>query len=121
MIVREKASGEEFSMPLELYLDAPDFFPQGPEWEAQEDAGGRLSMRNTKTGEVRYPPPIAQWCINVPELLETEVLPTRDLARRATGNWGLVRPGDDCDYAFVPENDDESQTLKTYGFTITEK
>jgi hypothetical protein len=120
MIVREKRSGEEFSYPLELELDA-DFSPPGPEWELEEDADKPLSMRNTKTGEVRYPPPNAQWRIHVPELLETDEMPTRNLVRRHTGNWNHVRPGDDTDYEFIPENDDERQTLKKYGFTITEK
>ena len=120
MIVREKRSREEFSYPLEMELDA-DFSLPDSDWEFLGDPGNRWSMRNTKTGEVRYPPPKSQWCIHVPELLETDEMPTRNLARRHTGNWNLVRPGDNTDYEFIPENDDERQTLKKYGFTITEK
>jgi hypothetical protein len=120
MIVREKRSREEWSYPLELEL-VPGFPLPGPEWEFVEDAGKRLSVRNTQTGEVRYPPPNSQWCIHVPELEETERRPTRDLARRHTGNWNLVRPGDDTDSEFIPEGDEERQALREYGFTVTER
>lgn len=119
MIVRGKHSGEAWSYPLELEL-VPGFPLPGPEWEFVED-DGRLSARNTKTGEVRYPSPDSQWCVHVPELLETDWRPTRDLARRHTGNWNLVRPGDDSQYEFLPENEEEHRTLNDYGFTITNK
>jgi hypothetical protein len=79
MIVREKWSGEEYSIPLLL-----DFFDR-------------------------------QWCIDIPELVETDEMPTRDLARRYTGNWNLVPAGDER-YEFTPETDDEKKTLAEYGF-----
>jgi hypothetical protein len=120
MIIREKQSGEEWHYPLELEL-SPDFPLPGDEWEFVEGEDKRLSVRNTQTGEVRHPPPNSLWCIRLPELLETDEMPTRNLARRHTGNWNLVAPGDDEDYEFTPENDDERRTMGEYGFTITER
>jgi hypothetical protein len=64
--------------------------------------------------------PDGRWCIHVPELLETDEMPTRNLARRHTGNWNLVPPGDDTEYEFIPEDDKERQTLSEYGFKISE-
>lgn len=113
MLVRDKNNGEEFSIALELEL-VPGFSIPGPGWELSED--GR-SAKNPQTGEERKAPPNAQWCLHVPELEETEVMPTKDLSRRHTGNWDHVPPGDDTRYEFVPENDEERRTLTEYGFT----
>jgi hypothetical protein len=118
MIVREKRSGEEWSFPLELEL-VPPFPLPGPEWEFGENEGKQSFARNTQTGELRYPAPNSLWCIHLPELLETEAMPTRNLARRHTGNWNHVAPGQDEDYEFIPETDEEQDTLKLYGFTFT--
>lgn len=119
MRVREKHTGEEWSYPLELEL-VPPFSLPGPEWEFLENEGHQLSARNPVTGEVRYPAPNSVWCIHIPELVETEHMPTRNLARRHTGNWNHVHPGDDSDYEFIPETDEERETLNRYGFTVTE-
>ena len=119
MIVHEKWTGEKWSYPLEMEL-VPNFPSPGPEWEFVEDEHKRLSVRNKSTGEVRVPAPNSQWCIILPELEETVYMPTADLKKRHTGNWRYIRPGDDRDYEFTPEDDDERQTLAEYGFTITE-
>jgi hypothetical protein len=57
----------------------------------------------------------------LPELEETDRVPSRNLARRHTGNWNHVPPGDDSDYEFTAETDEERETLSRYGFTITER
>jgi hypothetical protein len=117
MIVREKRTGEEYQLELKLELRPPFLLPQPPDnWEFQEQPFG---LRNKNTGEVRYPPPESKWCIHLPELEEMDYMPTSNLARRHTGNWNHVRPGEDNDYQFIPENAAERQTLKENGFTIT--
>src|SRR5438105_3062563 len=107
MIVREKRTGEEWTCPLELEL-VPDFPQPGPEWEFFEDAEKRVGWRNTMIGEVRYPAPDSQWCIHIPTFEETELMPTRNLAKRFL-DWMLVRPGDDTRYEFIPENGQERE------------
>lgn len=69
----------------------------------------------------RYPAPNAQWCIHLPELEETDVMPTRNLDRRHIGNWNLVAPGHDEQYEFTPESDEEKTTLVRYGFAVTDR
>jgi hypothetical protein len=118
MIICEKYTGEEFSFPLELEL-VPPFSPPTPheDWTVEENAGKQLSVRNAKTGEVRYPHPNSVWCVLVPEGIESEYMPTRSFALRHMGNWNHVSPWDD-DYDFFPEDDQERETLELFGFKI---
>jgi hypothetical protein len=120
MLVHEKRTGEEWSLPLELELSPPFTLP-GPEWDFEDEREGVLSARNRITGEVRFADPHSQWFIHLPELEETDFKPTSNLASRHTGNWDLVAPGNDKDFEFTPETDDERETLIKYGFTITER
>jgi hypothetical protein len=120
MLVREKVTGEEWTFPLEMKL-VPPFECPGDEWEYQEDGGKRPSYRHLKTGETKYPRPNSLWCLHVSELQETDYVPVRNLSLRHTGNWNLVKPGDDRDYEFTPQTDNERATLKEYGFTVTDR
>jgi hypothetical protein len=115
MIVREKRTGEEFSLPLKLELYPPYSVP-GPDWDFDEDSEKRVRFRNKKTGEIMYPSLESRWCLHVPELRQTEG--TGDPMDRHDGTWSLVAPGDDDNFEFVPESDDEWRTLAVCGFTI---
>jgi hypothetical protein len=145
MIVREKKTQEEYSLPIEMEFVPP--FPElgmgqdwewesvigenerllyrntktGAEWESVDHASKRPLLRNATTGEEWYPPPNSQWWIHLPVFVETDWMPTRDLGRRQTGNWNLVPPGQDDEYEFIPETDDERAELKEFGFTVTER
>jgi len=115
MIIHERQTGEHFRFTLELELFPPFSIP-GPGWEFEKGDDGRLSARHLETGEIRHADPKAKWCVHVPELIETDEAPFRDLARRQTGNWNLIEPGDFSRYLFIPETHDELDTLKKYGF-----
>jgi hypothetical protein len=123
MLVREKETGEEWSCPLDglvMELCPPFSQPPGDGWEYEDLGDAGVRYRNTLTGELRYPAPNAVWCLRIPEVEETDLVPVRDWTKRLKGDWDYVHPGYDPRYELVPENDQERAILERYRFTIPE-